>query len=71
MRTAKKQANIENLRKLVVNNGVTDNRQIIAVVMRESGCTLQEVANVMQFSRQMADTMVKKAQTTLEVHYEI
>ena len=66
MQTRKKRANTEAIKKLVVNNGVTDNRPIIAVVMRESGCTFQEIADVMGFSRQMADTMVRKAQASNE-----
>ena len=65
MRIAKKQANIEQLKKLVVNNGTVDNRPLIAVVMRECGTTLQEVANVMEFSRQRAETLVKKASRSL------
>lgn len=66
MRTKQKTANIENIQRLVVNNGVVDNRQLIAIVMRECGSTFQEVAEVMQFSRQMAETMVKKAQASNE-----
>lgn len=66
MRTAQKQANIENIKKLIVNNGVTDNRPIIAVVMRECGTTYNEIAEVMGFTRQMAKTMVQKAQADYE-----
>ena len=62
MRIKQKKANTEAIKKLVVNNGVTDNRPIIAVVMRESGCTYQEIADVMGFTRQMAQIMVQKAQ---------
>lgn len=66
MRTRQKLANIQEIKKLVVNNGVTDNRPIIAVVMRECGATFNEIAEVMDFSRQMAKTMVQKAQASNE-----
>lgn len=66
MRTAQKRANIENIQKLVVNNGVVDNRPLIALVMRECQVTLQEIADTMGYTRQMADTMIKKARTSYE-----
>lgn len=66
MRTKQKRANIEKLREIVVNTGTVDNRPLIAVVMRESGCTFQEIAEVMQYSPQMAYTMVAKAQADYE-----
>lgn len=65
-RTKQNIANIPALKKLIINNGVMDNRPLIAVVMRECGCTMQEIADVMEFSRQMAETMVKNAQITIE-----
>jgi transcriptional regulator len=67
MRTRKKELNIEAIQTLLKNheNSVLDIRPIIAVTMRESGCTFQDVADAMGFTRQMAETMVKKAQATL------
>lgn len=66
MQTRKKRANTEAIKKLVVNNGVTDNRPIIAVVMRECGATFAEIGEAMGFTRQMAQTMVQKAQASNE-----
>lgn len=67
MRTRQKQPNIEAIKKLLTNNekNVVDLRPIVAVTMRESGCTFQDVADAMGFTRQMAETMVKKAQAKL------
>lgn len=67
MRTNKKTLNIEAIQKLLENNAnsVVDLRPIVAVTMRESGCTFQEIADTMKFTRQMAETMVKKAQAKL------
>lgn len=61
MRKRQTQPKISELQQLVVNNGITDNRALIAIVMRECGSTFQDIADVMGFSRQMAETMVKKA----------
>lgn len=67
MLTNKKTLNIPAIQQLLKNNetSVVDLRPIVAVTMRESGCTFQEVADAMGFTRQMAETMVKKAQATL------
>lgn len=67
MRTKKKELNIQALQTLLKNNenSVVDLRPIVAVTMRESGCTFQDIADVMGFTRQMAETMVKKAQAKL------
>lgn len=57
----KKQVNIENIKKVLEFNNhiVVDLRPIVAMVMRESGCTYQQIADVMGFSRQNAETIVK------------
>ena len=65
-RTKQEKANIPNLQKLLrKSNHVLDSRPIIAVTMRECGCTFDEIGEVMGFTRQMAETMVKNAQAKL------
>ena len=48
------------IKKLVVNNGITDNRLLIASVMRASGCTYQDIADVFGFTRQNAESLLKR-----------
>lgn len=63
----KRKANIEEIQKLLTSaeDGVVDFRPVIAVTMRECGCSFQEIADTMGFSRQMALTMVQKAKAKL------
>ncbi len=58
---AKKIINTEHIKKVleVNNHKVVDLRPIVAMVMRASGCTYQQIADVMGFSRQNAETIVK------------
>lgn len=67
MRTRQQTVNLEAIKKLVNNVEASplDYRPVIAVTMRECGATYQDIADVMGFSRQMALTMVNKAQETL------
>ena len=40
-------------------------RPLIAYIMRESGCTLQEIADVFNVSRQQAENIYNKAKREL------
>lgn len=44
---------------------VIDPSPIIAYTMRKCGCTFQEIADVFGFTRQMAETLYKKAEQDL------
>lgn len=70
-RPAMKKADIPAIQKLVNNSTVIDHRPVIAYVMRNCGCTFQEIADALGFSRQMAETMFKSAETKLENNYEV
>jgi len=50
---------IENIKRLVINNGTTDNRKLIALVMHEMGATYQAIGEVLELSRQRAEVIVK------------
>lgn len=55
------------IKKLAINNGVTDNRLLIASVMRACGCTYQEIADVFGFTRQNAESLLKRASNEIRV----
>lgn len=46
-------------------NNVVDNRPIVAVVMRECGCTYQEIADVFEITRQQAMTITQNGQAKI------
>lgn len=51
--------NIEYIKNLVINNGTTDNRKLIAVVMRMCGATYKSIGEVLGVSKQRAEIIVK------------
>ena len=55
------------IKKLVINNGITDNRLLIASVMRACGCTYQEIADVFGFTRQNAESLLKRASNEVRI----
>ena len=60
-------ADIEKIKQLQAgSNDILDYRPIIAYTMRACGCTFTEIGEVFGFTRQMAETMVKNAETKLK-----
>ena len=59
-------ANVAGLKKVVAQEGKLINlRPAISVIMYYSGCTYTEIAEVFDISRQMAETLVKNAESEL------
>ncbi len=57
-------ANIENIQKLLATD-LVDIRPIITVVMRECGCTFEEIGKVFGFTRQNAEILFKNTKDKL------
>ena len=55
------------IKNLIVNNGTTDNRLLIASVMRASGCTYQNIADVFGYTRQNAESLLKRASNEVRI----
>ncbi len=70
-RPKQEKADIKAIQKLFSSTNypdiVQDNviKPVIAYTMRKSGCTFQEIADVFGFTRQMAETLYKKAEKEL------
>jgi hypothetical protein len=58
-RPIKHNANTEAIKKLSQTADLVDLRPIIAYTMRHSGCTLAEIANVFDISKQRVHAIVK------------
>lgn len=67
-RPVSKTANTEQLQKLIKVNDVTDNRPLIAYVMRNCGATFTEIGTVFNLSRQQVETIYKNAEAKVEAH---
>jgi hypothetical protein len=61
-RPKQKKANIEALKKLDAANTIIDTRPLIAYVMRHTGATFNEIGEVFDVSRQMAQTQFERAE---------
>lgn len=60
------QANLKALKILdKLETPIVTVRPLIAYIMRESGCTLQEIADVFDVSRQQAENIYNKAKREL------
>lgn len=60
------QANVNALKNLnKLESPVVSVRPLIAYIMRESGCTLQEIADVFEVTRQQAENIYNKAKKEL------
>ena len=60
------QANLKALKLLdKLETPIVTVRPLIAYIMRESGCTLQEIADVFEVTRQQAENIYNKAKKDL------
>lgn len=65
-RPKQEQANVTALKNLnKLESPVVSVRPLIAYIMRESGCTLQEIADVFEVTRQQAENIYNKAKREL------
>lgn len=65
-RLKQSQANVNALKNLnKLESPVVSVRPLIAYIMRESGCTLQEIADVFEVTRQQAENIYNKAKKEL------
>lgn len=65
-RPTSKTADTEKIKRLYNRaNNVLDVRPIIALTMRNCGCTFTEIGAVFGVTRQMAETIVKNAESEL------
>ena len=65
-RPTQKKANIEKLQKVKAPVYAIDLKPMTIYIMRNSGCTYAEIAKVYGITRQMAETLYKKAETEYE-----
>lgn len=65
-RPTQKKADIPAIQNMLVNSKkLVDLRPVIALTMRSCGCTFEEIGQVFDISRQMAETLIKKAEREL------
>lgn len=64
MRTKQIRADIIKLQEIIKStNSLVDYEPLVAMIMHASGCTFQEIGDVMGFSRQAAKQMVERNQS--------
>lgn len=65
-RPVQKKANIDQLKVIAEHKSLfIETQPIIALIMRASGCTFQEIADVFGVSRQQAMTITENAQSKI------
>ncbi len=65
-RPTQKKANIEALKKVKAPVYEVDLKPMTVYIMRNSGCTFAEIAQIYDITRQMAETLYKQAEKQYE-----